>query len=107
MNFTCINHLRTFGFVAHVKRLGPGINKLANRSTLVIFVGYEEVSKAYMVYDLVTRKVRITRDVKFEEHRRGAWTGTANIAAPPLDEPLVVIYSNDPGGGTSHAQLQS
>jgi hypothetical protein len=81
-----VHHLRTFGCVAHVKRLGPGIDKLADRSTPMIFVGYEEGSKAYRVYDPATKKVRITRDVKFEEQRKWDWTGMANGAVPSLDE---------------------
>jgi hypothetical protein len=65
-----VHHLRTFGCVAHVKRLGPGIDKLADRSTLMIFIGYEEGSKAYRVYDLATKKVQITCDIKFQEKRK-------------------------------------
>jgi hypothetical protein len=91
-----VHHLRTFGCVAHVKRLGPGIDKLADRSTPMIFVGYEEGSKAYRVYDPATKKVRVTRDAKFEEQRRWDWTATTNTSAPPLDEPLVVVYSDEP-----------
>jgi hypothetical protein len=40
-----------FGCTAHVKKLGPGLHKLADRSTPSIFVGYEEGAKAYHVYD--------------------------------------------------------
>ena len=64
------HHLRVFGCVAHVKRLGPGIDKLAARSTPMVFVGYEDGAKAYRVYDLATKQLRVTLDVVFEEHRR-------------------------------------
>ena len=52
-----VQHLRTFGCTAHVKRTGPGITKLSDRSTPMIFVGYEEGSKAYRAYDPATKKV--------------------------------------------------
>jgi transposase InsO family protein len=66
-----VRHLKIFGCVAHVKRLGPGINKLADRSIMGVFVGYEDGSKAYRVYDPVGKRLYITRDVAFEESR--AW----------------------------------
>lgn len=90
-----VHHLRTFGCVAHVKRLGPGIDKLADRSTPMIFIGYEEGSKAYRFYDPVAKKVRVSRDVKFEELRRWDWTGSAN-ATLYLEQDLEVIYSDEP-----------
>jgi hypothetical protein len=65
-----VHHLRTFGCVAHVKLLGPGIDKLVDRSMPMIFISYEEGSKAYRVYDPATKKVRITRYIKFQEQRK-------------------------------------
>ena len=73
-----VHHLRVFGCVAHVKRLGPGIDKLADRSTPMVFVGYEDGAKAYRVYDPATKQLRVTRDVVFEEHRRWDWSGGAD-----------------------------
>jgi hypothetical protein len=102
-----VHHLCTFGCVAHVKRLGPGIDKLADRSTPMIFVGYEEGSKAYRVYDPTPRKVRITRDVKFEEQRKWDWTGAANGTVPSLDEQLVVVYAGDTIGATTESTAPS
>ena len=39
----------------------------------MIFVGYEEGSKCYRVYDPITKKVQVTRDVIFEESRPWDW----------------------------------
>lgn len=64
-----VRHLRIFGCVEHVKRLGPGVNKIADRSFPGVFVGYEVGSKAYHVYDPITKRLHITRDVSFEERR--------------------------------------
>jgi hypothetical protein len=61
-----VNHLRTFGCIAHVKRVGPGVNKPADRSTPMVFVGYEAGTKGYRVYDLVAKELQVTRDVVFE-----------------------------------------
>ena len=36
-----VKHLRTFGCVAYAKRVGPVVNKLADRSVPSVFFGYE------------------------------------------------------------------
>ena len=45
----------------------PNLKKLDDRSKRTIFVGYEPGSKAYRVYDPVTRHVHVSRDLVFEE----------------------------------------
>ena len=68
-----VHHLRTFGCVAHVKKLGPGLHKLADRSMPGIFMGYEEGAKAYRVFDPVEKRLYTMRDVTFEERRAWNW----------------------------------
>jgi transposase InsO family protein len=48
-----VQHLRTFGCVVHVKKLGPAVTKLSDRSTSMVFIGYESGTKGYRVYDPV------------------------------------------------------
>lgn len=62
-----VEHLRVFGCVAHVKTARPHLRKLVDRSTPMIFIGYEQGTKAYRVYDPTTRRVHISRDVAFDE----------------------------------------
>jgi hypothetical protein len=54
-----------------VKKVGPGISKLTDRSTPMVFIGYETGSKGYRVYDPIAKKLHISRDVIFEEGK--AW----------------------------------
>jgi hypothetical protein len=68
-----VGHLRTFGCMAHVKKTGPGVTKLFDRFTPMVFVGYETGTKGYRVYDPVTKKLQVSRDVVFEEHRGWRW----------------------------------
>jgi hypothetical protein len=49
----------------------PALKKLADRSRRTIFVGYEAGSKAYRLYDPVTQRVHISRDMIFDEG--GSW----------------------------------
>lgn len=66
-----VHHLRTFGCVVHVKKVGGHISKLADRSSPMVFIGYESGSKAYRAYDLATKRVCVMRDVIFEEEKCG------------------------------------
>jgi transposase InsO family protein len=64
-----VNHFRVFGCLVHVKSTSPHLSKLDDRSSLMVFLGYEKGSKAYKVYNPVTRKVHVTQDVVFEEDK--------------------------------------
>ena len=81
-----VHYLRIFGCIAHVKKAGPGISKLSDRSTKMVFVGYESGTKGYRVYDPVAKKLHISRDVIFEESRAWDWNAEAqtNTAARGL-----------------------
>jgi hypothetical protein len=68
-----VHHMRVFGCVAHVKKVGPGISKLSDRSTKMLFIGYEEASKCYCVYDPTANKLQVLHDVVFEENRAWNW----------------------------------
>jgi hypothetical protein len=72
-----VEHLRTFGCIGHVKRLGVHLTKLADRSHVMIFIRYEPNSNAYRMYDPHTKRLCVTRDVVFEEDRQWTWTADA------------------------------
>ena len=60
-----VHHLRTFGCVVYVKKVGPGMSKLSDGSTKMVFIGYETGTKGYRVYDPVAKKLHTSRDVIF------------------------------------------
>jgi hypothetical protein len=64
-----------FGCLAYMKKQGH-LRKLDDRSTPVVFIGYEDGVKAYRLLDPVTRRVSIVRDVIFDEDRSWSWTST-------------------------------
>jgi hypothetical protein len=65
-----VSHLWMFGCVAHMKTVKPHLSKLADRTTKMVFIGYERNSgtKPYRFYDPHTKRLRISRDVVFEEN---------------------------------------
>jgi hypothetical protein len=62
-----VDYLRTFRYVAHVKMVVGHLNKLVDRSTRMVMIGYEAGTKAYRVCNPVNKKLVVTRDVLFEE----------------------------------------
>jgi len=63
-----VAHLRVFGCLCFAKELNQ-VHKLDDRSKPVVFIGYTDGAKAYRVYDLVSRRVLMSRDVIFDETR--------------------------------------
>jgi hypothetical protein len=61
-----VSHLRVFGCLAFGKELDH-IGKLNDRSTLGVFIGYAEGSKAYRILDPGTQRVCTMCDVVFDE----------------------------------------
>ncbi|KAK1620523.1 hypothetical protein QYE76_026040 [Lolium multiflorum] len=92
-----VDHLRTFGCVAHVKTVSGHKRNLADRSTPMIMTGYEEGSKAYRLCNPSTNKVVVTCDVVFEEDLSWIWNSTKP------DDTFTVVHSevehaDDPPG---------
>ena len=59
--------MRIFGSVCYVHVLDVKRTKLEKRAEQGIFIGYNNVAKAYKVYNLKSKKVQISRDVKIDE----------------------------------------
>lgn len=69
-----VSHMKIFGCLAHVKVVGPGQNKLSDRSSKMIFIGYEIGTKGYRFFNRATSKLVVSRDVIFEENKPWDWT---------------------------------
>lgn len=59
--------LKVFGCLCFATNTIPQKDKLASRATSCIFVGYQAGVKACKVYNIVTKKIMLTRDVVFHE----------------------------------------
>ena len=62
-----VNHMRVFGCRAYVLTPKEKRLKWDPKAREGLFMGYEEVSKAYRVYDIEADQVMISRDVTFDE----------------------------------------
>ena len=64
-----VSHLRVFESVAHVHIPYEKKAKLGDKSGKFIFVGYDQSSKGYKLYNPDNNKIVISRDVIFNEER--------------------------------------
>jgi hypothetical protein len=71
-----VAHLRTFGCIAYAHIPSELRKKLDDRSEKCIFTGYSETSKAYMLYNPLTKKLILSRDVQFLENQ--FWNDSEN-----------------------------
>jgi hypothetical protein len=62
-----VTHIRTFGCIAYTHIPSELRKKLDDRSEKCIFTRYSETSKAYRIYNPITKKPILSRDVKFME----------------------------------------
>jgi len=67
-----VAHLRIFGCVAYAQVPEVKRKKLDNHGKKCIFIGYSEELKAYKLYNPLTKKLVVSRDVIFNEAE--AWS---------------------------------
>uniref|UniRef100_A0AAV1V4E9 Integrase catalytic domain-containing protein n=1 Tax=Peronospora matthiolae TaxID=2874970 RepID=A0AAV1V4E9_9STRA len=66
-----VKHMRVFGCQAYILTPKEKRLKWDPKARDGLFLGYEEVSKAYRVYDIEAGQVMISRDVNFDESAFG------------------------------------
>jgi transposase InsO family protein len=81
-----VGHLRTFGCVCHVKKIGTGLGKMSDRSSKMVLLGYKTGTKGYRFFDPSTERLHVSRDVLFEEDKswnRDSENSTEQIPSVP------------------------
>jgi hypothetical protein len=64
-----VSHINTFRCISYAHIPSELRKKLDDRSEKCIFIGYSETSKAYRLYNPITKKLILSRDVKFLENQ--------------------------------------
>ena len=68
-----VDHFRVFGCISHVHILDSKRIKLNDNSVRCVLLEVGEDSKAYRLYNLVSRKIIVNRDVKFKKENSWDW----------------------------------
>lgn len=72
-----VDYFRVFGCIAYVHTPDARRTKLDDKSVKCVLLGVTEESKAYRLYNPISKKIVISRDVVFAENEVG--TGTAVV----------------------------
>jgi hypothetical protein len=80
-----VKHFRVFGCIAYAHVPDAQRKKLDNKSVKCIFLGVSEESKAYRLYNPVTKKIIISRDVVFIENEKWSWNKEKQIASSRVE----------------------
>ena len=68
-----MGHLRVFGSIAYAHVPDQHRKKLEDKSRKLVFVGYDDKSKAYRLYNPKDKRIEISRDVQFDENSSWDW----------------------------------
>ena len=66
-----VSHLKVFGCIAYAYVPAPQRGKLDNTSMKCVFVGYEESTRQYRVYDPIKKTVERSSHLEFDEFTSG------------------------------------
>jgi transposase InsO family protein len=131
-----VAHFRVFGCISHVHVPDHRRVKLDAKSLKCVFLGVSENSKAYRLFNPISQKIIISRDVVFEEDQQWnwddipkpitaaelAWEATENEDESPIvaesvenestqsifqEEPSHVIVATMDENGTAHASVEA
>ena len=83
-----LDHLRIFGCEAYMRIPACDRRKLDPKSIKCTFVGYCDTTKAYRLWDAVSRRIKISRDVLFNETIQSSHPDST--ISPERDETSVV-----------------
>ncbi|KAJ3705098.1 hypothetical protein LUZ61_008803 [Rhynchospora tenuis] len=81
-----VKHFKVFGSVAYAHIPDQRRTKLDDKSEKLIFVGYDERSKAYRLYDPTNKKTIISRDVQVNEEATWNWSTMVEASHEGVEE---------------------
>ncbi|KAG6476244.1 hypothetical protein ZIOFF_065482 [Zingiber officinale] len=68
-----VDHLRTFGSITYAKVQEEKRTKLEDKSQKYILLGYFENASGYKLYNPITQKLMVSRDMEFDEEQAWNW----------------------------------
>lgn len=68
-----VSHFRVFGCISHAHVPDSKCTKLDDKSIKCVLLGISEESKAYRLYEPISQKILVSRDVVFEENNSWEW----------------------------------
>ncbi|RVW26239.1 Retrovirus-related Pol polyprotein from transposon TNT 1-94 [Vitis vinifera] len=90
-----VSHLKVFGSVAYTLIDSHNRSKLDEKSVKCIFIGYCSQSKGYKLYNPVSGKIIVSRNVVFDEKASWTWRVSEDGALVEISSESEVAQSED------------
>lgn len=97
-----VDHFRVFGCVAYVHIPDPKRKKLDNKGVKCVLFGVSEESKAYRLYNPLTKRISVSKDVVFDENSSWNWEGNdkgKSVALELEEDENADVEENVPSDG--------
>ncbi|CAL2235241.1 unnamed protein product [Prunus armeniaca] len=82
-----VGYFKVFGCIAYARIPDEKMNKLDDKCERCVFLGISEVSKAYKLFNPVSKKIIISRDVVFDEEKTWNWNSDPVPFSDAIKEP--------------------
>lgn len=104
-----VDHFKIFGCLAYAHVPDDKRSKLDDKAIKCIFLGVSEESKAHRLYNPLTEKIIISRDVVFDEENSWCWSSTMDKSVPfefdANEEDTTISNKESPGENTSNDEI--
>ena len=80
-----VDHFRIFGCICYARIPDQTRTKLDDKGEKCIFLGVSDCSKAYKLYNPITKKIVINRDIIFDEENFWTWSESGSQRQIPTD----------------------
>lgn len=104
-----VDYFRVFGCVAHVHIPDQNRSKLDDKSRRCVLLGVSDESKTWRLYDPISKKIIVSKDVVFEEEKGWDWGKSVEEIKQDIleceDEGDTVADQNEELGETSPNNL--
>jgi hypothetical protein len=88
-----VSHLKIFDSVAYAHILDQRRVKLDDKSLKLIFIGYDERSKVYKLFDPTNKKMHISCDVQVNEEAMWDWNTMVEIYHEKASDEIHILMN--------------
>ncbi|CAL2251278.1 unnamed protein product [Prunus armeniaca] len=98
-------HLKVFGSLCYVHVPNELRHKLEPKSVKGVFVGYATCEKGYRIYDPISKKLTLSRDIIFDEEKSWNWSEHSNKVVTSFPDESLSEHDFDIGDGAENVAL--